>query len=366
MPSRASRPISVCVLTDPANPVPATELDEVLRLTTPPVWEAFRNQAIFLTGGTGFVGKWLLECLLHADRALGLGLALTVLTREPRRFIQASPHLAKAAPVTLLQGDVVDFEFPRGSFSSVIHAALPVAALGTGPDNLEHLSEAGARRVCEFAAACGARRFLQVSSGAVYGQQPGDQRLAESLSWQMGDRSDGVNVYTRAKRRAEAVVGQAWPFEVVIARCFAFIGPYLHASSGVAAAQFIAQATSGKGIVVQGTGEAIRTYQYAGDMARWLLSCLALGAPGRAYNIGGDIQVSIAQLAAEVTRIAGTGIPVEVVGRPTPGLAGHRYVPSLQRATEELGLANAVSLEEGIRRTIAWLSTPCANVSFPA
>ena len=357
------RPISVCVLTDPVNPVPATELDEVLRLTAPAVWEALRCQAIFLTGGTGFVGKWLLECLLHADKALNLDLALTVLTREPDKFVRASPHLAKAQSVTLLKGDVTDFEFPRASFSSVIHAALPVVSPAAGLSNLEQLSETGTRRTCEFAVACGARRFLHVSSGAVYGEQLGVQALTESLSWQ---ECDGANGYSRAKRRAETVVGQSWPFDAVIARCFAFIGPYLHASSGVAAAQFIAQAADGKGIVVQGTGEAIRTYQYAGDMARWLLSCLALGAPGRIYNVGGETEVSIAQLAAEVTRVARTGIPVEVAGRSTPGLAGHRYVPSLRRAAEELGLANAVSLDEGIRRTLAWLTTPNSTRSFPA
>lgn len=327
------------------------------------MWEAFRSQAVFLTGGTGFVGKWLLECLLHADKALGLGLALTVLTREPERFMRTSPHLAKASPVTLLAGDVADFEFPRASFWSVIHAALPVAPPDAGPGNLEQLSEAGTRRVCEFAAACGARRLLHVSSGAVYGPQSSAQPLAEALPWR---EDDGANGYTRAKRRAEAVVGQAWPFEAVIARCFAFIGPYLQASSGVAAAQFIADAAHGRGIVVQGTGEAVRSYQYAGDMARWLLSCLALGAPSRTYNVGGETEVSIARLAAEVTRIAHTGIPVEVAGRPALGLAGHRYVPSLQRAAEELGLANAVSLEESIRRTLAWLATPGANRSSPA
>lgn len=102
---------------------------------------------------------------------------------------------------------------------------------------------------------------------------------------------------------------QPWPFEVVVARCFAFLGPYLLPSSGAAAAQFIAQAANGQGMVVQGSGEAIRTYQYAGDMARWLLSCLALGAPGRAYNVGGDNEVTIAELAGEVTRVARTGIP---------------------------------------------------------
>ena len=363
MPWRALRLISVCVLTDLARPVLATELDEVLHLTAPSVWEAFRSQAIFLTGGTGFVGKWLLECLLYADEKLRLGLTMTVLTRDPERFARASAHLAKAVPVTLHQGDVVDFKFPRSSFSLVIHAALPVALPEAVRGNLEQLSETGMRRVCEFAAACEARRFLHVSSGAVYGQQPGVRELMETLTWR---EDDGANAYTRAKRREEKVVCESWPFEIVIARCFSFIGPYLNAASGVAAAQFIGQAVAGKGIVVQGTGEAVRSYQYAGDMVRWLLSCLALGAPSRAYNVGGDIEVSIAELATKVARLARTQVPVEIVGRLAPGLAGDRYVPSLRRALDELGLVNVVSLDEGIRRTLAWLASPGATLSVPA
>lgn len=306
---------------------------------------------MFLTGGTGFVGKWLLECLLHAEHVLKLGLTLTVLTREPDRFAQGSPHLANAAAVELLKGDIADFAFPRRPFSSVIHAALPVAPVQSTAKDLERLAMAGARRACELAAASGARRFLHVSSGAVYGSAIGVEAFAEDQPW---SEAESANAYTRAKRGAESVVAEGWPFGVVIARCFAFLGPCLQGASGAAAAQFVEQAARGQGIVVQGTGEAVRSYQYASDMARWLLCCLVLGKPGRAYNVGGDAEVTIAQLADEVTRAAGTGIPVHVVGQPTPGLAGPRYVPSLRRAAQELGLVNAVDLEEGIRRTLSW------------
>jgi len=341
--------------------VSAADLDEVLRLTAPAVWAGLRHQSLFVTGGTGFVGKWLLECLLHANREMELGLGLTVLTREPDRFARASAHLAKAPAVTLVRGDVLDFEFPPGEFSSVIHAALPVAPPQSGSGGLQRLAEAGARRVCEFAAASGSRRLLHVSSGAVYGAQPNPAALAEESEWR---GSATANEYTLAKRLAESVVGEDWPFDVVIARCFAFIGPYLLASSGAAAAQFIEEATLGRGIVVQGTGEAVRTYQYASDMARWLLSCLVLGAPGRAYNVGGESEVTIARLAHEVTRLADTDQPVRIAGQPTPGLAGPRYVPDLRRASDELGLTNAVDLEEGIRRTLAWRRAP--SVLSPA
>lgn len=350
-------------MTESIAPVSTTDLDEVLRLTTPSVWVGLREQSLFITGGTGFVGRWLLECLLHAEREMNLGLSLTVLTRDPDKFIAASGHLATAPAVTLVRGDVLDFEFPTGSFSSVIHAALPVAPPESANGELQRIAEAGARRVCEFAAASRARRLLHVSSGAVYGAQRAPGPLAEDTTW---NEADADNDYTRAKRIAETVVGQHLPLDVVTARCFAFVGPGLLPSSGAAAAQFIEAAAMGKRIVVQGTGEAVRAYQYAGDMVRWLLSCLILGVTGRAYNIGSDADLTIERLASEVTRLANTGMQVQIVGQATPGLAGAHYVPDVRRARTELGLINAVDLEEGIRRTLAWRRLPpCANSATP-
>jgi nucleoside-diphosphate-sugar epimerase len=338
--------------------VSTADLDEVMRLTAPAVWEGLRDRSLFITGGTGFVGKWLLECLLHAEREMRLGLSLTVLTRDPDSFVRSAAHLANGPVVDLVQGDVADFEFPAGRFSTLVHAALPVAPV-TGGD-LQRLAEAGARRVCAFASERGVDRLLHVSSGAVYGTGAASSGpLVEDTAWR---DADTANEYTRAKRLAETVVAGAWPFEVIVARCFAFVGPYLRASSGAATAQFIEQASNQKGILVNGTGDAIRSYQYAGDMARWLLTSLVLGAPGRAYNIGANAPVTIAELAREVTRLANIGTPVEVAGQPVAGLAGQYYVPDLSRAEAELGLTNAVNLEEGIRRTLAWRA---ATPAFP-
>jgi dTDP-glucose 4,6-dehydratase len=343
-------------LTEALGPVGKDDLDEVLRLTSPDVWAALRGRSIFLTGGTGFVGKWLLESLVHAERELALGLHLTVLTRDPGAFERASGHLARAPIVTLQQGDVADFVFPAQSFDHVIHAALPVAAptAAAGSSSLRDMAAAGALRACQLAAATGAGRLLHVSSGAVYGPRTAVDALDEEASW---TTSEGLNDYTRAKRESETrVLGDEWPFDVVIARCFAFAGPYLLAASGSAAADFIERAARGHDIVIRGTGDAVRSYQYAGDMARWLLTCMVKGRAGRAYNIGSETAVSIAELARRTAHLAATGIDVHVMGEAAPGLAGKHYVPDIRRAAMELGLRNAVDLDESLRRTLRWRS----------
>lgn len=339
-----------CDSTEILEPVPQSDLDELLRATAPQVWEGLRHQSILVTGGTGFVGKWMLEALLHAERELELGLTLTVLTRAPDRFAHSSPHLAQAAPVDLIRGDVCDIDVGGRNFSSVIHAALPVGPQQAVNGDLAQLAGAGARRICEVAASSGACRLLQISSGAVYGAPQNELPLSEELPW----LETQVNEYTRAKRLAETVVHERWPFEVVIARCFAFIGPYMLPSSGSAAAQFIESAALGQGIVVNGTGETVRSYQYASDMARWLITCLVLGKSGQAYNVGHGTGVTIAQLAQQVSQLAGLDANVRIEGRATSGLASPRYLPDVQRAERELGLHNSVNLQDAIRRTLTW------------
>lgn len=344
--------------TEALGPVPRSDLDELLRAVAPEVWEGLRHQAIFVTGGTGFVGKWLLEALLHAERELNLGLTLSVLTRDPDRFARTSAHLAYAAPIELVRGDICDFDVRGRTFSSVIHAALPVGAPHAADGGLAKLAEAGTRRVCEFTASSGARRLLHISSGAVYGAPRSDAPLSEESPW----NESAANEYTRVKRLAEAVVQRDWPFEVVIARCFAFIGPCMLPASGSAAAQFIESAALGERIVVHGTGDAVRSYQYASDMARWLMTCLVLGEPDRAYNVGHDRGVTIAQLARQVSHLAAIEADVRIEGRGAPGLAGARYLPDVRRAGHELGLKNAVDLQDAIQRTLAWRQAQQAHL----
>src|SRR4030095_2548414 len=96
------------------------DLDHCLS-SMPGIWDELRESRLFITGGTGFFGTWLLETFAWANDELGLNAKATVLTPNPDRFRQKAPHLATHPNIDMLTGDVTTFHFPLGHFSHVVH-----------------------------------------------------------------------------------------------------------------------------------------------------------------------------------------------------------------------------------------------------
>jgi dTDP-glucose 4,6-dehydratase len=341
------------------NPL-AHDLDYVLAQTRG-LWEELRGARLFLTGGTGFFGCWLLETFLWANDHLGLDASVVVLTRDGSAFTRRVPHLAGHQAVTLRDGDVRTFEITDGRFSHVIHAA---TYSGATLDEAERLLMfdtivGGTRRTLDLARRSGATRFLLTSSGAVYGRQPAElTHLPEGYTGGP-DPTDARQVYGEAKRAAEmlcAVYADAH-VQPTIARCFAFVGPYLPLDVHFAVMSFIRDALRGGPIRVAGDGTPYRSYLYAADLAIWLWTILLRGQSIRPYNVGSAEPLTILELARAVARAFGPDLEIEVAQRPIAGMPAERYVPDVARAEAELGLRPVVSLAEGIRRTVVW-NTP--------
>ena len=333
------------------------DLEEILSATAP-LWEQMRGKRLFLTGGTGFFGTWLLESFIHANITLGLQADVTILTRNPDAFAAKAPHLAQHPSVTLLAGDVRDFAFPAGQFDFLIHGATEASAWLTANRPQEMLSTIvqGTGRVLEFARHAGTRKLLITSSGAVYGAQPHDQpHVPEEFSG-APDSLSRSSVYGEGKRYAELLCSLAANdgLEIKVARCFAFVGPHLPLDTHFAIGNFLADALAARPIQIAGDGTSLRSYLYASDLAIWLWTILFQAPSLRAYNVGSEAAVSIRDLAHAVSAVGETPLEVSIAGQPTPGRPPARYVPSTQRAESELGLSQKVGLEEALRRTLAW------------
>lgn len=339
----------------------AADLDHILHHTEG-LWEELRGQRIFITGGTGFFGCWLLESFAWANDTLGLDATAVVLTRNLAAFRNKAPHLVAHPAIQFHLGDVRSFEFPNGSFSHVIHAATEASAKLNEEDSLlmfDTIVE-GTRRTLEFAQQCGAQKFLLTSSGAVYGKQSPEMTHITEEYVGTPDSTDPRAAYGEGKRVAEllcALYAKQYGLEAKIARCFAFVGPYLPLDIHFAIGNFIRDALGGRPIQVNGDGTPYRSYLYAADLAIWLWTILLRGQSCRPYNVGSEAALTISELAQQVATCCQPAARVEIACEPQAGKLPERYVPSVQRSALELGLRQTIDLGDSIRRTIHWHQT---------
>jgi nucleoside-diphosphate-sugar epimerase len=342
----------------PAKQLAREDLDLILAMTGQ-LWDEMRGQRIFLTGGTGFFGIWLVESFCSINRALGLGAEVTVLTRNPEVFAQKCPYLVSDPTVILHTGDVRSFTFPDGEYRYVIHAATESWPRQAAMEPLELLSTAidGTERTLEFAATHGTERFLLTSSGAVYGKQPDDLTHCPETYTGAPDPLTPASVYAEGKRVAEllcAVYQEQTQLECTIARCWAFCGAHLPLDRHFAIGNFIGDVLAGRAIQIQGDGTPRRSYLYAADLVIWLWTILFRAPSLVPINVGSARDVSILELAQVVAATLRPETQIVVARKADPDAAPARYVPAIDRAEKLLSLRETITLEDAIRRTAAW------------
>ncbi len=297
---------------------------------------------LFITGGTGFFGKSMLDYRLRHPEWPWAKAEWVVLSRAPEHFKVASPALANQPGISFVAGDVRDFTFPEGRFDAIFHAATS-AVTTMSDDEMTSVILDGTRHVVEFAKVAGCRKVLFTSSGAVYG--PRTSPASEE------DDSRPVTAYGKGKLEAEKIFIESG-IEAKIARCFAFVGPHLNRNIHYAIGNFIQNCLDGKPIVINGDGTPLRSYLYADDLVEWLFAILERGENGRPYNVGSDHAVSIRELAETVRDAMGSKSEIVVKGKSVTGARPSVYAPSIDRARNELRLGVKVGLEDAIRYSV--------------
>lgn len=296
---------------------------------------------IFITGGTGFFGKSILDYRLrHPDFLKGCD--ITILSRNPGTFIAQNSYLVQQLGLQFCEGDVRSFTGESlGDFDALIHAATP--AVTTLPDEeMTSTIIGGTQRVLEFAHSHHVKKLLFTSSGAVYGPQsaPVDETIP----------CRPTTAYGEGKLRAEQMcIGSGIP--TTIARCFAFIGPFLNRRIHFAIGNFIQNCLDGEPIIIKGDGTPIRSYLFADDLVEWLFAILERGSANRAYNVGAAEAFSIRAIAEQVRTTLGSQVPIRVLG-VSKASSPSVYVPRIDRIQNELSLQAKTPLHEAILKSV--------------
>ncbi|MEI9997829.1 MAG: NAD(P)-dependent oxidoreductase [Verrucomicrobiota bacterium] len=254
----------------------ARDLGEIVHLSAAEL-EALRGKRLFITGGTGFFGKWIVGALVHANAAMRLGLELMVLSRDPDTFAARHPEVDRVPELSLLPGDVSDFSAEEWDFDFILHAGADTTAFTREADERgrSRAIVEGTRNVLALARRCGAR-MLNVSSGAVYGAAAGSA---------LGCGREGLRhrAGRDALRRGEARGGGAvrrLGADVVTARAFAFLGPHLPLDAHFAAGNFLRDAVRGGPILVRGDGHGAASYLHPIDLSCGCCASWCAARPG--------------------------------------------------------------------------------------
>jgi dTDP-glucose 4,6-dehydratase len=168
---------------------------------------------------------------------------------------------------------------------------------------------------------------------------------------------DPASAYSSGKFAAEWIArayAKKFKLNVAIARCYAFVGPFLPLDRQFAIGNFIRSVMDDQPVLINGNGTPIRSYLYSADLAVWLITLLLRVEGLDVVNVGGDEAVTIHELAERVIRVLGSDSPIYLAEVPQSSTVGTRYVPDISRITERYGLKPTVSLDLAIFRTAQW------------
>jgi len=325
-------------------------------------WQRLLGQRLFITGGTGFVGKWLLGTLIFANEVLDLDCNITVLSRNPEAFLTDWPLID--GRITWLSGDVCTLDISSKPYDVIIHAATDVVRKIPCEELFFSIVE-GTRRVVDMALNCKTCRLLLMSSGAVYGELPEDILKVSETYCRVPNPVQRESAYGEGKRVAEQLVVDAAASRGIIcriARLFSTLGPHIPLDQHFAIGNFIRDALENRAITINGDGSPLRSYLYAADMAAWLWSILLEETtPSAVYNVGSDHGISILDLAKLVGKTVGSNQHVEFKNslqvsalKPIPSLGCNHYVPDCSSVLRDFDLPQPLGLTEAIRRTAEW------------
>lgn len=303
-----------------------------------------------VTGGAGFLGSHLCDLLLEKG--------YEVIAFD--NFITGSPdniaHLKNNPRFTFEERDVIQPFSVDGPLDIVYHMASPASPVDfpTKPIEILEVNSVGTKNALEVAKEKGAR-FLIASTSEVYGD-PLIHPQTEDY-WGNVNPIGTRGVYDEAKRYGEAMTMAYRRYQGVdakIVRIFNTYGPRMRLSDGRVVPNFVGQALRGDNITVYGTGKQTRSFCYVSDLLEGIYRLsIADKTVSGPMNIGNPTERTMLEFAEEIKRLTGSSSEITFEPLPTADDPKQRR-PDITKAKEALGWEPVVSLEDGLRKTIAY------------
>ena len=321
----------------------------------------FSNKTILLTGGKGFLGRYIVEVFRKLNKEkLKQSAKLIVLDN----LITAGDFGIESisdSNIKFIQHDVIKKIEIQEKIDYIIHAAGIASPQHYQKHPLETLeiSITGTKNMLELAKINDAK-FTFFSSSEIYGD-PTEDNIPTTEKYRGNVSTQGPRAcYDEGKRTGETLCYIYNNYENVkttIVRPFNFFGPGMQEKDYRVLPNFASQIKNNKPLNVYGTGNQTRTYCYITDAITGLFQVILLGTPGGIYNIGNpNPEVSVIELVKKISESINREIPYNIIEHPSnyPSSEPNRRCPSIEKAQNEIKYNPNVELNEGLRRFFSW------------
>lgn len=300
--------------------------------------EGLKDKHLFIFGGTGFIGLWVISLIKILNQKYNLNIRVTSLSRgfSNRELID---YFYNSSNFTLIKSDVRNFsEIPKDVSHILILASDPnlrftasfpfdsLTTIGGGVSNILKMSE----KLEKIEKIC----FL--SSGLV-----------------AKDVNDG---YVIAKRYAESLcisARQENRLPTFIIRPYTFIGPFQNISSSWAHTMFMSDFINNNPIRILSDGSSKRGYLYGFDAAYWILFYLLNSSPGEILSLGSDEEISIEDFARKLFELKDNNYPIKFSETPHSS-SNIDFIPSLAKEKNKYNFKIFTTLSESLKLSIDW------------
>ena len=310
-----------------------------------------------ITGGAGFIGSHLADCLLARGDHVVLLDDLSTGRLSNIEHLDSRPDVEFVLG-SILNADLVDHVVSR--VDTVFHLAAAVGVNLIVEKPLESLitNIRGTETVVEKVHKFG-KRVLVMSTSEIYGKNTSDS-LSEEDDRILGSPLKSRWSYSEAKAIDEILAYTYWRekgLETVIVRLFNTVGPRQTGSYGMVLPRFVGQALRGQPITIYGNGMQTRCFCHVSDV---VVGLVALSehpeAFGKVFNLGGTEEISIGDLAKRIIELVGSDSQLEYVPYDDAYEEGfedmERRVPNTNLAKQLVGFESSIDLDEIIRSVI--------------